>query len=896
MTFAGFKNLAHNGFGDTTNAYAWSMAWFKGKLYVGTSRNNLCDSNIVQKSLWARNVTGCPQTVNLLNLDMRAQVWAYTPQTHSWKMVYESPMVNDSINGRVLRVARDVGYRSMAVYTDRNGQTALYVGTTGTGLAYLVRTVDGTHFETIGPAGLNTYASSIRALTAYNGRLFVAPIGTSQYYFGTVNHDKVLMSDDPASGKWTAVSRNGFGDPGNVQLYDMAVFNGQLYAAISNLQGYQIWRTNAQGRAPYHWTAVVVNGAYRGSPSPTVTSMAVFHNRLYVGSAAETIAPGGAQAKGCELIAINPDDSWDLVVGDARQTAEGYKAPTSGLAAGFGSRFSVYLWQLASHDGWLYAGTYDWSVFGIPQYPAASERVAGFDLWRSHDGVHWQPMSTTGFDNPYNYGVRTLEDTPAGLFLGTANPFAKAPDHLGGLEVWLLPNSGSLARPHGVALAPSACPMAHCSPGMNGNENLSIPTTSASKAWSSKQAGFGFSLGLGCAAGTTIIVCDGTRNLHDLKLFTAGFVRAFDPQGHLLWDSRHLVNADVVGGVPLLDDQDNSYMSDSNSIISFDSVGNVRWQTPNPAHAPLVSLNMLSSGWLVGQAGIGYPNGRSLLVVVNPQTGQIANTLDLTASESGFAGEYATANTVSVAGNRLYTVTQFQPFVKNGSDPLHHGRLYAVDVSADGILRVAWSWSFEGPSGASPLVVPGTHNTIYFDGTGQTAGAAQHVVLFALQDLGSSASLLWANDLTQLYGILYPSNAVAPGIQASPAHDPRGGIWVWSTYDTRLYRFDEASGKLIEALNIPTLLNDPGAVPDSTVEIATNGGRPILLIGVLGGVKHSNSVAAIDLSTDSLLWSAAVGSGTTGATFGQYPLLPTPDGALMVVSLYDGTVAGYALN
>ena len=34
--------IAANGFGDARNSYVWSMAWFKGRLYVGTARSAMC--------------------------------------------------------------------------------------------------------------------------------------------------------------------------------------------------------------------------------------------------------------------------------------------------------------------------------------------------------------------------------------------------------------------------------------------------------------------------------------------------------------------------------------------------------------------------------------------------------------------------------------------------------------------------------------------------------------------------------------------------------------------------------------------------------------------------------------------------------------------------------------
>jgi hypothetical protein len=165
------------------------------------------------------------------------------------------------------------------------------------------------------------------------------------------------------------------------------------------------------------------------------------------------------------LIRIYPDDTWDLVVGDARQTPQGYKAPLSGLGPGFDNFFNGYFWRMVDHQGCLYLGTFDWSVFlpyadktrMLPQLKRYIQNVGagniagsqgGFDLWRTRDGVRWIPVTTTGLNNPYNYGARTMVSTPIGLLVGTANPFGPevavrqlsrwmyVPNPRGGAEVW----------------------------------------------------------------------------------------------------------------------------------------------------------------------------------------------------------------------------------------------------------------------------------------------------------------------------------------------------------------------------------------------------------------------------------------------------------------------------
>ena len=42
------QQVAPHGFGDAGNSYAWSSAWFRGHLYVGTARDALCVEGATQ--------------------------------------------------------------------------------------------------------------------------------------------------------------------------------------------------------------------------------------------------------------------------------------------------------------------------------------------------------------------------------------------------------------------------------------------------------------------------------------------------------------------------------------------------------------------------------------------------------------------------------------------------------------------------------------------------------------------------------------------------------------------------------------------------------------------------------------------------------------------------------
>ena len=68
------------------------------------------------------------------------------------------------------------------------------------------------------------------------------------------------------------------------------------------------------------------------------------------------------------------------------------------------------------------------SVLACMCYLRDAER--GFDMYVTEDGVNFTTLTTNGFNDPYNHGLRTFAVTNQGLCLGTANPFY-------GCQVWI---------------------------------------------------------------------------------------------------------------------------------------------------------------------------------------------------------------------------------------------------------------------------------------------------------------------------------------------------------------------------------------------------------------------------------------------------------------------------
>ncbi len=449
LSRADFRKVCPNGFGDGYNAYAHSMAWFRGHVYAGTSRATMAllgagdrgGMKDVSLDVWPVELTHRVYTPEFEETQARAEIWRMDPLVGAWERVFQAPMV---LGRDGTRMSRDLGYRAMAVFQgESDPEPCLYVSnwsrSRGEGMQ-IMRSVDGTTFEPAGPPGLaGLDATSTRSLVSFKGRLFTSPTGATAGRQNASGIAAVYESRDPAKGIWVQANTRGFGDPQNLGVFEMVATDTHLYAGTANLaKGYQLWRTAAEGNPPYAWERVLVDGAGRGRLNQGVVSLAAFNGCVFVGSG---IQKGGIDKEnkvgpaGPELIRVNPDLSHDVIMGEARQGQ-----PLSGMLPGWNNIFCGSIWKMNAHDGWLYAGTQDWLVFLLYRdfvkldSPAAHilrrmdvealvERAGGYDLWRSRDGETWVPVTRSGFENPYNHGVRNILSTPHGVFVGSSNQF-----------------------------------------------------------------------------------------------------------------------------------------------------------------------------------------------------------------------------------------------------------------------------------------------------------------------------------------------------------------------------------------------------------------------------------------------------------------------------------------
>jgi hypothetical protein len=431
--------IAQNGFGDHNNSYAWSMGWFKGKLYVGTGRDVLCVENetlqyfVPLLTTYVTNPTPgvrCPH--NPYDLDLRAEIWQYTPSAGRWKMVERAPTETNALAGN-LKVASDIAYRGMTVYKDKNGRSALYAAGVSadeylpplleSNPPRILRSYDGVHWQALHlppvvvhyPGG-NKAPMGFRSLESWRGRLFVTatPDLTGD---GAVFEVRHAWSDHPSLVQVT---------PSNLDVFEVQKFDGDLYVGCGNpTEGYSVWRTSGHGQP---FKPVITGGAGRGHLITSVVSMQVFHNALYVGSSG-WYNRGTLPAS--ELVRIRSNGNWTLVVGKQRTLPDGAQMyPTSGLGDGFGSLFNAHFWRMASQGGGLYVGTNSWAdvLKGYPGLGWIGDLLAdasGYQMWASCNGDDFFPLTRDAFGTgEYNFGARTLQaGGPHGeeLYIGSAN-------------------------------------------------------------------------------------------------------------------------------------------------------------------------------------------------------------------------------------------------------------------------------------------------------------------------------------------------------------------------------------------------------------------------------------------------------------------------------------------
>lgn len=401
-----WRKVVENGFGDPKNDYAWSMASFRGKLYVST-----------------------------LNTFGGAEIWrSATGEKGTWERVYKSLMFTNS------------GVRYLYADNDQ----ALYAGTFNKMGAEILRTTDGLAWTKVAKRGFGNYKNdTIRSMVRFKDYLYAgAGHDGAELYRSKDGFDWQLVEVTPQFTS-TKVSDplTGTEVTNNIMIGELAVFHNKLYAFTwttdigllsrklpfnrlnQKVQGvlepgfpelfsrtpgaFEVWRSDDG----VNWEVVVGKDDPYGNgmgfsqhddenmANDVVTSVAIFNDYLYLG-------PENANGRTGLWRTANGTD-WEKVLDFWV----------------LGEYCNFYIWRMIPYHRKLYVGTFN---VGMAQLPG----VTGGQIWVSESGepnTFYQIVSngfdgeTTWFSNmqiPKNYGIRSLAVHNDTLFAGTATVFS----------------------------------------------------------------------------------------------------------------------------------------------------------------------------------------------------------------------------------------------------------------------------------------------------------------------------------------------------------------------------------------------------------------------------------------------------------------------------------------
>jgi hypothetical protein len=438
--------------GDRQNSYAWSMDVLGDHLYVGTNRNVFM--LMVQQVPWGASLvdfTNSGAKPVPLATDMRARIYRMSLASGAWDFVYAPPPAPGTLPLQGI----DAGYRMMKTFEAAGRAPVLYVGGSGIGACRLLAIAGDEAPREIFRVELPGQFVSIRAIAQHDGKLYWASedAGGAALWLSPDPLGDHLASPRreyervPLPAEWTvdgAEIVDLIGYAGWLHVYfltktqDPAEF-GFWAAKVKKIAGRWSWKLVVGGAPGARYPAGM------GNPENGVAVPFRFRNRVYVGTmdaAAFRLLNGITQPSpgtptkvwgdfGMEIWRFDQRDVWERVM-----PAPSLQGDDAAAARGFGNPNNKYMWRFGALDGRLFVGTFDVGtgqrVLAPPFAPPPPEvNPLGFDLYSSRDGVDWASESENGFDDPWNYGVRSFATDPAtgDLYLGTANPFF-------GCQVW----------------------------------------------------------------------------------------------------------------------------------------------------------------------------------------------------------------------------------------------------------------------------------------------------------------------------------------------------------------------------------------------------------------------------------------------------------------------------
>ena len=401
-----WEQVVTNGFGEASNDYAWSMAAFKGKIYIGT-----------------------------LNFFKGGEIWrSSTGDPDDWQKVYNSPS----------SLFSNIGVRNLYV----DGDEAMYACTVNSNGAEILRTTNGQRWIPVENLGKRDNAA-FRCMVRFGDYLYAgAGSNEAQLYRSKNGFNWQMVNANPSFTSTKVFDPNAGSDvTNNTMIGELEVFNDQLYVftwtrevkyqdiveqmlgltiepSRSNLSrgnssrstpsaaAFEVWRS----KDGVNWEKVVgKDDAYgngmglclrdpdAGLDNDAIISTTVFRDQLYVGT-----------------LNSNADTAiW--------RTSDGTQWTKVLDFFDLGEKANYYVWRMIPFQDKLFIGTMN--VGPSKENPD----VTGSQIWASYSGDPgtFYNLVHNGFDGetwsdganieiPKNIGIRTFGIFHDTLFAGTA--------------------------------------------------------------------------------------------------------------------------------------------------------------------------------------------------------------------------------------------------------------------------------------------------------------------------------------------------------------------------------------------------------------------------------------------------------------------------------------------
>ncbi|HSL94999.1 MAG TPA: hypothetical protein VLA35_03630, partial [Thermoleophilia bacterium] len=336
-----FKQVGADGQGDWRNIYAWSMASFKGDLYVGTARQAaiapvmeylitampglefppgvfppgavpfLSQFLTVEDGMVSVADPAAEAMFEAWNAGSQAEIWRLHEGV--WTRVYQAPRVPSLVAGTnaPYYTPLAVGFRHMVPFKDRDGVEALYATAGTVSLAHpdyarmLFMSLDGETWSPVEtPAAMGR---ETRTLGVHNGKLYVGA-GTATagaLGMGMPVPGSVWCSSKPSdSGSWKQVLYFPAVAPANTGVVSLASANGLLYIGTENVNGFEVWRSKVKNpRRNRDWKQLVTDGA-GDRYNAWAGTMETFGKNVYVGSMSVPGFAGTTAMKAFDIIRV----------------------------------------------------------------------------------------------------------------------------------------------------------------------------------------------------------------------------------------------------------------------------------------------------------------------------------------------------------------------------------------------------------------------------------------------------------------------------------------------------------------------------------------------------------------------------------------------------------------